>query len=430
MEKIEITVTKDYVKTWGEYEGIREVIQNGIDGETEYGCKLKISYTPNGKLAVENIGGSIPKESLLIGFTTKTDNDELIGKFGEGLKLGVLALLRAGNTVKIKNNMEIWTPVIEKSANFNAEVLKFKITKAKKSANGLRILIGGISRSRWNNYKRNFLFLMKNNKHVVSTYHGDLLTDPSMAGTVFVKGIKVEYHDDLFYGYNFRDANVDRDRKMISSWDLEYKTASILGALINKGGHKYKREAYRMLKTNVRDAKRLEYGGEAVASLMMEEFNKEHGTESIPVANEAEAREVAHYGKRGVVVPEAMVTVVRNKLGDMATIKRNLCNATYKVVQEYELTESQYHNYHTAVKMTQKVVDVDTAKIELVDYKDNTLGQYVNGNIRIGLQALETLPQALATLVHEVCHRAGSDGEKNFVAYVEQTLAKIAVANM
>ena len=65
-EKIEITVTKDYVGGWGEYEGIREIIQNGIDGEQEYGCELKVSYTPNGKLAVENIGGSIPKEALLI----------------------------------------------------------------------------------------------------------------------------------------------------------------------------------------------------------------------------------------------------------------------------------------------------------------------------------------------------------------------------
>ena len=155
-EKIEITVTKDYVGSWGEYEGIREIIQNGIDGEQEYGCKLQVSYTPNGKLAVENVGGSIPKEALLIGFTTKKDNEELIGKFGEGLKLGVLALLRAGNTVKIKNNGEIWTPVIEKSDNFNAEVLKFKITQAKKPAKGLRVLIGGVSREKMESLQAQF----------------------------------------------------------------------------------------------------------------------------------------------------------------------------------------------------------------------------------------------------------------------------------
>jgi hypothetical protein len=428
-EKIEITVTKDYVGSWGEYEGIREIIQNGIDGEQEYGCELKVSYTPNGKLAVENIGGSIPKEALLIGFTTKRDNDELIGKFGEGLKLGVLALLRAGNTVKIKNNGEIWTPVIEQSDNFNAEVLKFKITKAKKPAKGLRVLIGGINREKWNRYKRSFLVLKKKTKTMISTYHGDLLTDCRHAGRIYVKGIEVEWHDDLVFGYNFRDADVDRDRKMISSWDLEYKMGQILGAVMSSG-YKYKRKIYQMLKDGARDVKRLDYAGESVGAAILKEFEKEYGNASIPVANNSEAREVGHYGKKGVVVPEAMASVVKTKLGNMDEIRQKLCEATFKVMDEADLTPNQQRNYRKALEMIRKVKEVDESKIQIVAYKDNTLGQYVAGRIRIGARALLTLKESLCTLVHEICHGYGRDGEKSFVSQVEYMLAEIAIANM
>ncbi len=427
-EKIEITVTKDYVGDWGTYEGVREIIQNGIDGETEYGCELQVTYTPNGKLAIENIGGSIPKEALLIGFTTKKENDGLIGKFGEGLKLGVLALLRAGNSVKIKNGIEIWTPIIEKSDNFEAEVLKFKITTAKKAANGLRVLIGGISRQQWALYKNSFLVLKKKSKGTVETYYGDLLTDAKHAGKVFVKGIEVEHHDDLVFGYNFRDADIDRDRRMISSWDLEYKMAQILGTLV-RNGHKYKRKVYKMLKESARDVKRLDYAGEDVAEKLLNEFTKEHGTESVPVANESEAREVGHYGKRGIVVPEAMATVMKVTLGDMAQLKRTLCDATYTMVDRTDLSTERQNNFNMALRMVRKVVEVNDDNLQIVDYKDNTLGQYIGGYIRIGTRALDTLPMALSTLVHEVCHGYGTDGEKSFVAQVERVLAEVAVAN-
>lgn len=427
-EKIEITVTKDYVGSWGTYEGVREIIQNGIDGEQEYGCELQVSYTPNDKLAIENIGGSIPKEALLIGFTTKKDNDGLIGKFGEGLKLGVLALLRAGNTVKIKNGSEIWTPVIEQSDNFDAEVLKFKITTAKKPAKGLRVLIGGVSRQDWEKYKRSFLMLKQKSASMVETFYGDLLTAPHHAGRVYVKGIEVERHDDLVYGYNFKDADVDRDRRMISSWDLEYKMAHILGAVMATG-HKYKRKIYKMLKESARDVKRLDYVGENTAKKLLDEFTKEHGTEAIPVANESEAREVGHYGKRGIVVPEAMAAVMKVTLGDMAQVKKTLCDATYTVIPKVALETHRRNNYYTALKMVSKVTEVDDGNIQIVEYKDNTLGQYVGGSIRIGTRALDTLPMALATLVHEVCHGYGTDGEKSFVAQVERVLAEVAVAN-
>jgi len=428
-EKIEITIVKDYVQEWGVYEGVREIIQNGIDGQEEYGCELKVNYTPNGNLAVENVGGSIPREALLLGFTTKRDDDTLIGKFGEGLKLGVLALIRAGKTVKIKNNGVIWTPCIEQSDKFNAEVLKFKITKATKPSPGLRVLIGGISREDWNNYKQKFLVLKTRDKTMINTAYGDLLTDPKHRGRIYVKGIEVETHSDLYFGYNLTNADVDRDRKMISSWDLEYQMGKILGIAVQRG-HKIKHIVYRLLKEDARDVKELHYADDHVAATLFQEFVKEQGKNYIPVANEAEAREIEHYGRRGFVVPAPMAALMRNVLGDMQTLKQKLCDATYKIVKETDLTETQLQNYNTAMAMINKVATLSKDTIKLVVYKDNTLGQYINGDIRISVEALNSLAVALQVLVHEHCHAVGADGEKRFVHTVETRLAQIAVANM
>lgn len=428
---IEITVTKDYVGTWGVWEGLREIVQNGIDGETQYDCKLQVSYTPSGNVAVENVGGSIPREALLIGFTTKETDDKTIGQFGEGLKLGVLALVRAGHSVKIKNNEEIWTPVVEKSVHFDAEVLKFKITKAKKPAEGLRVLIGGISREEWKKYKKRFLFLRKKRPGKRS-YGADVLTDESMCGDIYVKGIFIEHRDDLHFGYNFRSASVDRDRKMVNTYDLEVRTAQALGNLANSNP-KFATKVYDLLKAGAVDVRRMQDAYSEIALAMLRRFNKEFGTSSVPVVSYSEKNEIEHYGARGVIVSSELRGLLAETVGDFQQVKRKLMTEAYKEVALKDLEEYRKVNYLKALSMISKVMNFDSEKIHVVKYSHSaTLGQYIcaTREIRIAVEALDELAETLRVLVHELCHEVGSDGEKTFVSYVEKTLAKIAVANM
>ena len=102
---IELTIKTDYLPGWGTYEGVRELVQNGRDAETELNAPFSVQHRGN-TLCLSNTGARMPREALLMGHTTKRGNNELIGKFGEGLKLGVLALVRAGHTVVIENRDE------------------------------------------------------------------------------------------------------------------------------------------------------------------------------------------------------------------------------------------------------------------------------------------------------------------------------------
>jgi len=63
-----------------------------------------------GVLRIENEGAHLSREALLFGTTSKMGRADLIGKFGEGLKLGVLALVRAGRPVTIRSGSEVWNP--------------------------------------------------------------------------------------------------------------------------------------------------------------------------------------------------------------------------------------------------------------------------------------------------------------------------------
>lgn len=137
--KIELSIKTDYLPKWGVFEGIRELIQNGRDAEIEFNAPLTVRHHDN-TLVIETTGKTLPHEALLFGFTTKTDKGELIGKFGEGLKLGVLALVRAGYETKIRSGSEIWTPRIERSERFDADVLVFHIEKGRKEKDRIQVV--------------------------------------------------------------------------------------------------------------------------------------------------------------------------------------------------------------------------------------------------------------------------------------------------
>ena len=113
----------------------------------------------------------------------------MIGKFGEGLKLGVLALVRAGHPVRIRSGSEVWVPSIERSEKFQADVLVFEIEKGRAEKDRVSIEIGKITAGEWAEFKKCFLFLSKPLKDdAIATEYGTLLMTAEYAGKLFVKG--------------------------------------------------------------------------------------------------------------------------------------------------------------------------------------------------------------------------------------------------
>jgi hypothetical protein len=424
--KIELTLKSDYLPNWGMNEGIREIIQNAKDADTQYNAKMSIEHKGN-TLIIANDGVTIPHEALLFGHTTKSNNDHLIGKFGEGLKLGILALVRAGHPVKIITGNEVWRPVIENSEKFNASVLVFKINKKQIFTNKVCVEIINISKQDWEKLKENFLFLYKlSQDQAVCLRQGSLLLDNKFKGKIYVKGIFVQHDPKLHYGYDFANADVDRDRRMIASYDLNWKVREMWSSALNER-EDLNSKFSTMLFEQAHDVNDItEYNASYfpvnALDFVANEFINKFGKDAVPVENFEQSKDIEHFGKRGIVVNKNLNAVLSSsKLGSYKSIKESLSSEAAHFYSFSDLTDIQKKNLDYAMAYLMPISTIKYSDLDVVSFKSkNLLGIFKNGRIQISILVLNDLMQTFRTLIHEYAHNSGGDGDKAHIESVEK----------
>jgi len=105
-----LNTLSEYVPDWGIDEGTREYEQNRIDQE-------RVGFKTSVTLGINEIvfwtESRLPLESLAYGFTTKREQKETIGFFGDGFKKGTLAYRRASVEIKIVVDAEGTTQIVK-----------------------------------------------------------------------------------------------------------------------------------------------------------------------------------------------------------------------------------------------------------------------------------------------------------------------------
>ena len=153
--KYELTISTGYVPKWTYIEAVRELFQNAIDNEAVNSeNKMSVCYADD-KLLIANKTSKLTLDSLLLGSSTKRDDERTIGQHGEGYKIAFMVLLREGKSVTVYNYgaNEIWTTKIVNSRRYNgAQVIQIEVEKnpiwKKAPDKDLTIEIGGISHFR------------------------------------------------------------------------------------------------------------------------------------------------------------------------------------------------------------------------------------------------------------------------------------------
>lgn len=430
MAKIPLSIKTSYLPNWGMAEGVRELIQNARDAEIEHEATMTVEYV-NGSLRIENEGTVLPHQALLLGHTTKSERTDTIGKFGEGLKLGVLALIRAGHSVKIRSGGEVWVPSIDFSSVFKADVLTFDITGGRQGKNRVRVEVGGISPQQWAEMKGNFLFLEKSDGKRIQTSNGTLLLGEAMRGKIFVKGIFVQNLPKLQFGYDLLNADLDRDRKMIESWDLQYKTRAVYLSALSADSELFA-QFEEMLENQTPevagiDVNNTAYIAPAVIDHVAENFVTLHGANAVPVATQAEAEEVEKLGVRGVVVNRQRGALLQRKLGDFFAIKARLSTESTQEYSWSDLSEVEKSNLSDASALLSEVVELGIARIHVMDFRSSTmLGQYDKGHVHIARSVLGDSDEVLRVLIHEVTKDDTTDVGGSHLSRVERIWVKIA----
>jgi len=425
--KIELTIKADYFPEWGIWEGLRELISNARDAHHEFSAPLTVRHRKDSDtLVIENEGTILPHEALLLGHSTKRGRGDLIGRFGEGLKGGILALVRAGCPVKIRSGSEVWVPSIQRSEKFQADVLVFDISTGRKPENRVAVEIGCVTAEAWTKMQDMFLFLkgtVKDNETVPTPY-GSLLLADRFHGKVFVKGIFVANDSRLSYGYDFVDADIDRDRRMLSKYDLNYRTQCVWREALSRRPDLV--ESFgKLLDREAADVEGIEEWNAAslpdqAQKALVEQFHTRHGDNALPVASLSESAEIEHLGKKGIVCPKPLKAILEKQLGTMATNKAKLREEATKTYGWHDLSPEERQHIQGAIALVNPVEPCTLDDLDVTDFRDeNIRGMFKDGRILLAKKILTDRNLTLRVLVHEVAHRAGGDGEKGHVSNIE-----------
>lgn len=318
----ELSLTENYVSDWTFNDAIRELIQNGTDQEIlDSENEFSLEYDRCEKiLRLKNRKSKLKINTLLLGSSTKSKNEDTVGQFGEGYKIAALVLNRLGKTFTIYNNekKEVWASRFKNSEKWKEKILSFYISHRETEETGLCIEVGNVSLDEYNNLADVWIGMCDFDYVKVETQYGEILTGEEFAGQVFVNGLFVDCNSDLQYGYNFKPKYIklERDRKTCDSWNVEDITSKMIAEGMVSGGIPIE-IVRQMVESNKDDVYHLEFNTylgdvKKVQEMLVESFDEQNPQPySIPVSSQEEIKKVKAYGGNPVVVPAKVASLLK-----------------------------------------------------------------------------------------------------------------------
>ncbi|XP_048238002.1 uncharacterized protein LOC124111395 [Haliotis rufescens] len=350
---IPLTVTSRYARSWGTWEGIRELVQNWHDGlhsmaamlddlpldtsvKVEFRCEKNVTeqkyeaFIKNpvskkekilghliynvleNRLMLTNECTALQKKILLLGYSAKADTKEVIGQFGEGLKIGALALVRQGHLVTMETGSDIWEFQLLHNEEFGEKVLSVVISerledldsfnqgesdtelgKSEKSYTCTKI--SGVENQHWKKFLPRFLFL-RPPADFVKTELGTLLLDPHHNGQLYMKGIWVSdlSQEDLAAGVDFVHLQLDRDRNAVPKpSEIDHQVSGMWIRALQKKPSLAEKYYHLLFNDKYRDVRHAaDYATPEMALVIADQFLKQYGDSAFPVLNNTEAADI------------------------------------------------------------------------------------------------------------------------------------------
>lgn len=245
MKQIKLSFTEDYVGHWSWWQGARELMQNAIDTKD-----FDFDFNHDaGTITIVSRGGAIPTRALLLGATTKRDDSDTIGKFGEGMKLGFLVLLREGAEIAMENGKDLWVPKIVHDEVMDANVLAVNICEGvleDSDPNTVKIKIHNVPVTAINDIMDNYApttereVVIENSrgKAYNKIWQHDSGQEEDEDGNViggdcnlFVNGLFVtKVKGNFKFDYDFKPSAfvLDRDRDSANTYEVKYEANKLL----------------------------------------------------------------------------------------------------------------------------------------------------------------------------------------------------------
>ncbi|UZZ63970.1 hypothetical protein A71_164 [Escherichia phage A7_1] len=249
MKQIKLSITENYVSHWSWWQGARELMQNAIDTE-DFNIYFGNDDSNQGKITIISRGGVVPVSGLLMGVSTKRDDDSKIGKFGEGLKVGLLVLVREGADIVIENGNDLWIPNMVYDTTYEQNILAVDIHEnalSGRDSNTVTVIIENIPQYAMSEIMDNYAPTTERTV-VIQNDRGKAYTklynaadeyqneeeDGSITGgdcNLFVNGLFVTRVPGNFkFDYDFKPEafTLDRDRDSANTFEVKYEANRLL----------------------------------------------------------------------------------------------------------------------------------------------------------------------------------------------------------
>lgn len=286
----ELPISPNYVGHWGVVEACRELFQNAIDSESPFQYEIGDDF-----IKITSKYSKLEPSTLLLGTTSKADDNTKIGSFGEGYKIALLVLTRNNRSVDIFNNDVIWKPLFKHSKQFCAEVLCIEESRyAQGRGQGLTFKVNDLSTSEIEQIKESNIHMWDTIGQVHETRYGQILLDHP--GKLFVNGLFV-CDTELKFGYNIKPEylTLERDRQTVSSFDLKFITKQMW---FETGQYNKIAE---MIADETKDLEYANYGTPALVKEACYEVFKERHPNAIAVNSQSELKKLVEQGLERVV---------------------------------------------------------------------------------------------------------------------------------
>jgi hypothetical protein len=298
MNTYTLSLSPDYVSSWGLWEAVRELLQNAID-QKRANSKSEIIFSYDTLEHTLDIGSThckLESKTLLMGGGDKRYEDKFIGEHGEGYKLAILVLTRLSYDVVVYNDDVIWLSKFTHSKQYDSHVLTVSEHEAGSPEFGVRFHIRDVSQEDFATIVENYLPGFGGN-HILDEQH--------LRKRIFVGGLFVCRINDLRYGYNFEPGRIklDRDRRLAPTFEVAYEASKLWAKTRDR------RLLYKNMEEGIRD---VEYAAgftsPELSNWITDQYIDQHG-ETLPVSSQQEMER--HRGVAIRLVPQALKNLLR-----------------------------------------------------------------------------------------------------------------------
>lgn len=452
MAKISLSVCSDYLPNWGVKEGIRELLQNFLDSQDDSGVKGQIKFegSTTGRLLLINHGAKeMSREALLFGVTSKAHREDQRGQFGEGMKVGTLALVRAGKSVTIRTQTEVWKASLTPSSEYGGRKVLTFTTSPRTHSQSVEIEVYPVTQSEWSEIKENFLDLQEG-VECNNTPGGSMLTGSYFQGKIYCKGIFVTTIGNCKWGYNLSNLTLNRDRSHTSHDDISNQVSEVITHLWRDGVLKNE-DIINLFFEDKWEASDSSYhwsNSNDMMNRVLEDIISKYPSDGVRVivASNDAATQAESFGFIPVRIPLSLYranyylwlknsNAWRKSVG-VITLEEAMEIANKSVAYLHsisDLTEVESSNLSWAINTLKNSKVKIENDIEIVTFKDEKiLGLYKNGVILISKNILGYKEKVLGTLIHEYSHFYGGDGtiiHTQMIEYCWEQVAKKFIIN-